>query len=117
MEYDILKGLKFEDLITIAVQKKCEIEISLEPTEARIAMRPWKPFEYTCPKVSTSQTSNLTNLDAIRDLDADEVAAYMYGVDGNVKLSKHCIERCEDDCISDCQKCLADWLKQKAVIE
>lgn len=44
-----LSDINIGDLMKKAVENKVEVTINLEPDRAEVQIRPWKPFEYSCP--------------------------------------------------------------------
>ena len=47
-----MNAIKYKDideLIERVIKDKVEIELNIEPDKQQIVIRPWKPFEYTCP--------------------------------------------------------------------
>lgn len=39
----------FDTLVHKAVTEKCEISIEITPENENITIRPWEPFQYSCP--------------------------------------------------------------------
>ena len=46
---DKIKYTDIEEIIKQVIDNKVEIELELTPDRQTLTVRPWKPFEYTCP--------------------------------------------------------------------
>ncbi|MBQ9612247.1 MAG: hypothetical protein IJV14_06620 [Lachnospiraceae bacterium] len=54
-----MEGIKYKDideLIERVIKVKVEIELNIEPDKQQLIIRPWRPFEYSCP-YRTRETS------------------------------------------------------------
>ena len=51
----MLEKIDFNELIEKATKERCEITVIYEPDKTEITIQPWKPFQFSCPYINTTQ--------------------------------------------------------------
>lgn len=51
----MLEKIDFNELIEKATKERCEITVVYELDKIEINIQPWKPFQFSCPYISTAQ--------------------------------------------------------------